>query len=107
MQTTAFLGTAHIHTPGFINMINKRGDVRVKAVYDHDAARARKNAETLNSQATDSVQQIIDDPEITSVVVASETAHHLELVETAVAAGKHLFVEKPFATNAGASQQMA
>jgi len=107
MQTTAFLGTAHIHTPGFINMINKRDDVKVKAIYDHDAARAQNNAEKLNSQTVDSPQQILDDPEITSVVIASETARHLELVEAAAAAGKHLFVEKPLATSADSAQKMA
>ena len=43
--TTAFLGAAHIHTPGFIGTLNKRqDDVRVKAVYDHDAARGEKRA---------------------------------------------------------------
>lgn len=106
MQTTAFLGTAHIHTPGFIAMLGKRDDVRVKAVYDHDTARAQKNAEKLNSQTVDSVQQIIDDPEITSVIIASETAHHLELVQAAAAADKHLFVEKPLAINADVAAQM-
>jgi predicted dehydrogenase len=107
MQTTAFLGTAHIHTPGFINMINKRDDVKVKAVYDHDAARAAANAEKLNTQIAGSAQQILDDPEITSVIIASETARHLELVEAAAAAGKHIFAEKPLAINADAARQMA
>ena len=97
MQTTAFLGTAHIHTPGFIAMLGKRDDVQVKAVYDHDAARAAANAEKLNTQTVDSPQQIFDDPEITSVIIASETAGHLDFVEAAAAAGKHIFAEKPLA----------
>src|SRR5690606_36405452 len=42
---------------------------------------------------------ILNDPEITSVVIASETVHHRELATRAAAAGKHIFVEKPLATN--------
>ena len=43
--TTAFLGVAHIHTPGFIRTLNKRADeIRVKAVYDAQAERGQRRA---------------------------------------------------------------
>lgn len=98
MLTTAFLGVAHIHTPGFINMIKKRGDVRVKAVYDWDGERGQKRATELDAQFVDSVDAIVNDPEITSVIICSETARHRELIEKSAAAGKHIFAEKPLAT---------
>jgi predicted dehydrogenase len=98
MLTTAFLGVAHIHTPGFINTIKKRGDIRVKAVYDWDAERGQKRAGELEAQFIDNVDAIVNDPEITSVVICSETARHRELIEKAAAAGKHIFAEKPLAT---------
>jgi predicted dehydrogenase len=96
MQTTAFLGVAHIHTPSFIQTINKREDVVCKSVYDHDADRAARRAAELGAVVT-SLDSILGDPEITSVVVCSETRHHVELVTRAAQAGKHLFVEKPLA----------
>ncbi|MCP6768985.1 twin-arginine translocation signal domain-containing protein, partial [Klebsiella pneumoniae] len=37
--TLAFVGCAHIHVPGFISLLNKRPDVKVKYCWDHDAAR--------------------------------------------------------------------
>ncbi len=98
MLTTAFLGVAHIHTPGFINTIKKRDDIRVKAVYDWDAERGQKRATELDAQFVDNVDAIVNDPEITSVVICSETARHRELIEKAAAAGKHIFAEKPLAT---------
>ena len=98
MLTTAFLGVAHIHTPGFINTIKKRGDIRVKAVYDWDAERGQRRATELEAQFVASVDAIIADPEITSVVICSETARHRELIEKAANAGKHIFAEKPLAT---------
>jgi predicted dehydrogenase len=100
MQTTAFLGTAHIHTPNFIQRLNAREDVRVKAVYDHNAQRGEKDAAALSSTYVVDTDAILNDAEITSVVVCSETVHHRDLVVRAANAGKHVFVEKPLAASA-------
>ena len=35
--TLALAGVAHIHTPGFIDLLKTREDVRVKSVWDHEA----------------------------------------------------------------------
>lgn len=96
MQITAFLGVAHIHTPGFIQTINNRTDVECKYVYDHDAARAAKCAAQLNAQVAD-LDTILADAEVTSVVICSETRHHVELAVRVAQAGKNIFVEKPLA----------
>ena len=106
MQTTAFLGLAHIHTPGFIKTINARDDVRCKFVYDHDAARAQKRATELDAQVAD-LDTILADTEIQSVVVCSETRHHRALVLRAAQAGKHLFVEKPLAISEDDAEAIA
>lgn len=98
MQTTAFLGVAHIHTPGFIKTITKRDDVKCKYVHDHQVERAQKRAAELDAQVAD-IETILGDPEVQSVVVCSETRHHRELVTRAAQAGKHLFVEKPLAVS--------
>lgn len=107
--TTAFLGVAHIHTPGFINTLNKRADdVRVKFVYDHDAARGQRRAgELAGSQFVADPQQILDDAEVGSVVVCAETNRHRSLVIPAAQAGKHIFCEKPLGLGAEDSRAMA
>lgn len=107
--TTAFLGVAHIHTPGFISTLNKRADeVRVKLVTDHDAERGQRRAgEMAGSQFVADPQQIFDDPEITSVVICAETNRHRELVTAAAQAGKHIFCEKPLGLGADDSRVMA
>ena len=98
MQTTAFLGVAHIHTPGFIKTINGRDDVFCKYVCDPDPARARQRAGELGAQVAE-LDTILTDAAVTSVVVCSETQQHRDLVTRAAAAGKHLFVEKPLAAS--------
>jgi predicted dehydrogenase len=106
---TAFLGVAHIHTPGFIHAVNKRKDeISVKYVYDRDAARGEKRAGELEGSAfTASPQAILEDPEVTSVVICSETSEHLELVSAAAKAGKHIFCEKPLGLGADDVRAMA
>lgn len=106
MQTTAFLGVAHIHTPGFIGTIKKRDDVTCKYVQDNDAQRAQKRADELGAQVAD-VDTILADKEVTSVIICSETSLHTSLVERAAAAGKNIFAEKPLAITEEDAKRMA
>jgi predicted dehydrogenase len=105
--TTALVGTAHIHTPGFIDLIKSRQDVVVKSVWDHDAARAEKRAKPVGAKVVSDVKQIWDDPEITAVIICSETNRHHELVHAAAKAGKHMFAEKPLGITGEESLAMA
>src|SRR5437867_3041195 len=88
--TLALVGVAHIHTPGFISLLKTRDEVKVKSVWDHDAARAEKHAKDLDAQPVKDVKQIWSDPEISAVVICSETNRHHELVLAAAKAGKHM-----------------
>mgnify|MGYP003380929354 CR=1 FL=1 len=45
----ALVGAAHIHTPNFVKRILARSDVRVKSVWDHDAARAELRSAELSA----------------------------------------------------------
>lgn len=108
MISVALVGAAHIHTPGFIKRIKERGEVvRVKAVWDHDAARAGKAAAELNSQVVPDAAAIWKDKEIQAVVICSETNRHQELVLAAAKAKKHMFVEKPLGMGSKDASAMA
>lgn len=95
MQTIALIGGGHIHTPGFIKTLKSRSDIKVKTVWDHDAARAAKRAEELGAAVDPDVKNIWADAEVAAAVVCSETNLHEDLVVPAALAKKHLFVEKP------------
>jgi predicted dehydrogenase len=103
----ALVGGAHIHTPGFIDRLNKRSDVAVKYVWDHDPARAQKRAEALQAQSTPDLNRIWTDASINGVIICSETNRHEPLVLAAAAAGKHLFVEKPLGMGSEDAYRMA
>jgi predicted dehydrogenase len=102
----ALVGVAHIHTPGFIELIKTRPEVSVKYVWDHDAARAEKRAKQVNAKVAE-LKQIWDDPEVTAILICSETNRHPELVTAAAKAGKHMFVEKPLGITGAESVAMA
>ncbi len=105
--TLAFVGCAHIHTPGFIDLLKRRKDVRVKSVWDHDTARAEKRANQLNARVVANPDDVWSDPEVRAVVICSETNRHHELILAAAKAGKHMFAEKPLGITAQESREMA
>lgn len=105
MAHVALVGAAHIHTPGFVKKMAERSDITVKAVWDHEADRAAKNAEQLGAAVTD-LDAIWSDAQITAVIICSETHRHQALATAAAGAGKHLFVEKPLGMGAADSYPM-
>ncbi len=98
--SVAILGAAHIHMNDFIEVLRADPAVQVKAVWDPDRERASACADRLGAEVRDDLDSILDDPGISAVVIASETALHDRLVRDAARAGKHMFVEKPLGMSA-------
>ena len=109
MTNLAFIGCAHIHTPGFISNINRRSDsVRVRYVWDHDHQRAVKRAAELpGSQVENNFDAILADATVSAVIVCTETNWHAGVVPQIAAAGKHVFVEKPLGFAGADALEMA
>jgi predicted dehydrogenase len=103
----ALVGCAHIHTPGFVEKLKARGDVKVKWIWDHEAERAKKWADALGAQVTMKDAEVWADPEVRGVIVCSETNRHKDLVLAGAKARKHLFVEKPLGMTGAESREMA
>jgi myo-inositol 2-dehydrogenase/D-chiro-inositol 1-dehydrogenase len=79
----------------------------VTAVTDVDLDRAKGVAAALPSaKALQTGQELIDDPEVDAVVVASWGPTHEEYVLAAIAAGKQVFCEKPLATTREACERI-
>jgi predicted dehydrogenase len=108
--TAAFLGVAHIHTPGFVDQLKplrEAGDVSIKYVWDRIPERAAATAEKLGAATADSTAAVLADPDVTAVVICSETVFHTDLVLAAAAAGKNVFAEKPLAVSGAAANAIA
>ena len=73
-------------------------DVRLKWVCDIKLEQARKTAEHFRvPHATDDFMEIVGDPEVDFIKIATSHEAHLPIIEAAAKAGKHIFCEKPMA----------
>jgi predicted dehydrogenase len=105
--TVALVGVAHIHTPNYLKLLNRRPDILIKYVWDHDAARASDIARQAGAQTVADPKIIWSDPQVTTVIILSETNRHLELVMATAQAHKNIFTEKPLGMTGKDSLEMA
>ena len=68
---------------------------RLVAVYDLIPQMAAETARELGVQAAASVEQVLGDPAIAAVLIATPTHTHVELIIAAARAGKAVLCEKP------------
>jgi predicted dehydrogenase len=93
--------------PNLIRNFSALGTCRVKTVCDADPA--RRDYVTTHYPAvaaTAHVEELLQDDEITAIVVATPVGTHHALASRALAAGKHCFVEKPLAATAAECEEL-
>ena len=66
-----------------------------------EGAKAHPSART-----TADFQEMISDPELDAVVIATPVITHYELAKQALEAGKHVFVEKPQAQSSAEAEEL-
>ncbi len=74
-----------------------RDDVEIAAVYAHGPARGQDLADELGTAFTDDLDQVLRDDSIEAVDICLPTPAHRATAEAALAAGKHVLLEKPLA----------
>ncbi|KAI7773883.1 hypothetical protein LA080_009678 [Diaporthe eres] len=95
------LGAANIADMGFIAPAKSHPEVIVYAVAARDKARAVAYAKSHGiPEVRDSYQAILDDPAIDAVYIPTPNGLHFEWALKALAAGKHVLLEKPSTSNA-------
>ncbi len=85
--------------PNLVRNFMTNPGTRVVSVCDRDATRLEK-AQALypGVKVTRLPEDLIADPAVDAVVIATPVASHYDLAMTALKAGKHVFVEKPITT---------
>jgi UDP-N-acetylglucosamine 3-dehydrogenase len=86
-----FMGSTHARA------FHGLAGVEVAAIYAHSERRAAPLAEELGTTWTGDLDRILQDPEIDAVSVCLPTPEHRRALESALAAGKHVLLEKPLA----------
>ena len=92
----ALVGAGVISTQ-YLTALSSFPDVRVLAVADLDAGRARTQAQAFGVPVAGDVATALAVPEVEIVVNLTIPAAHAEVATTALRAGKHVYGEKPLA----------
>lgn len=79
----------------------------LRAVCDTEPGKVRScRANYPNVNCTDSLDEVLSDPEIDGVVIATPAKSHYGLSKKALVARKHVFVEKPLALKVEEAQEL-
>lgn len=85
----------------FVRAVHTHTDQRIEAVASRSVERAQQFAATHGiARAYGEHAQLVDDPDIDIVYVASPHTEHKRLALLAIAAGKHVLIEKPIGVTA-------
>ena len=75
---------------------------------DADAAsRERWSGTYPNARFTGDFDELLADPDLDAIAITTPVPTHAPLAERALEAGKHVFVEKPLAQDAGSAERLA
>lgn len=92
----------------FVDSLHRNSDQRVVAVGSRSLERAEAFAAKHGiPRHYDSYDALVGDPEVDVVYIASPHSEHRSLALLAIAAGKHVLVEKPIALSAAEAREIA
>jgi predicted dehydrogenase len=86
--------------PNLLRNLQQNADFDVRYLCDLDLQRARRVLGAYSTvPASGSLEEVLADPEVHAVAVATPAGTHEPVVTAALDAGKHVLVEKPLAAN--------
>src|SRR5208337_895945 len=93
--------------PNVVRNLDRMDEAEVVAVCDKSASARRKVAKAYpDVRVTDNAAELMSSPEIDAIAVVTPVWTHYELAKAALQNGKHVFVEKPFTSNADQAQEL-
>ena len=83
----------------YLALLKNHSILELGGITDRDGERARRVAATHKARVYDSTQALLDDPEVKIVVNLTNPREHAGVSRLALEAGKHVYSEKPLATD--------
>jgi predicted dehydrogenase/threonine dehydrogenase-like Zn-dependent dehydrogenase len=103
----ALVGAGNIARWAHMPNLKKLQDVTLRAVYSANGVRGKNYALRFGAAfACSDYEEILRDPKIDVVLIASRNQEHASQCVAALRAGKHVFVEKPMALTEQECQQV-
>lgn len=101
----ALIGLGLAVEPHAKALIDLGGRVNVRWAASRSAGRCAEFASQYPFETTRDFETVLRDPSVRSLIVLTPPSSHLEWVERAAAAGKHVLMEKPLALTVPEAQQ--
>ncbi len=98
MPRTASLGVVGLGRMGrlYAEIVSRSVEgARLVAVFSRTRSRCEEVARELGARCVSSAEEMMRDPEVEGVIVATPSYTHAEMIELAADYGKHVLVEKP------------
>jgi predicted dehydrogenase len=93
--------------PNLLRVLFELPDVEVGYVCDLDPDRlARFSRRYPSARPTMDLEEVLNDPEVDAVIVATPVFTHYGLASRCLRAGKHVFVEKPLASSSSEANEL-
>ena len=94
----ALIGAGAFATGVQLPILARMPGVRIAAVATRNGVKAKAVADRCNAAAcTTDYRQVLDDPSVDAVLISTRHNMHAQIALDAIAAGKHVLVEKPMA----------
>jgi predicted dehydrogenase len=93
--------------PNLVRVLIERTDVEVGWICDTDLSRLERFGRRYPSvQLTQDLNEVLEDPCVDGVLLATPVFTHYELTRRCLEAGKHTFVEKPLAPSTALAEEL-
>jgi predicted dehydrogenase len=93
--------------PNLLRVLADMDGVEVTWMCDRDSERLERLARRYPAvRCGRSVEDLLDDPSLHAILIATPVSTHFELAARSLAAGKHTFVEKPLAPSSAEAQDL-
>ena len=93
--------------PNLIRNIRAVPDADLRWVCDLDRSRAERAIGPRSTVGiTDAMEDVLDDPAVAAVAIATPAATHLDVGLACIEAGKHVMIEKPLALSSGDAEKL-
>jgi len=93
--------------PNLIRNLNELDAAQLNWLCDLDVARLEKVGRRYPAvRCTQSYEEMLADPELEAVAIATPVSSHYALAMAALEAGKHVFIEKPLAASVAQAEEL-
>jgi predicted dehydrogenase len=93
--------------PNLARNFDRLAETELRWICDaSEEARARWSPQFPNARATEDIEDLLADPELDAIAIATPVPLHAELAMLVLGAGKHCFVEKPLAQSVADAEQV-